>query len=147
MKKIKTNNFTNLEEIIKENTEVKLYWNLHKDCYSILAKQTGKWKVIAYTRYPFLLKNVEFIVNENGRQRVIREKKKYVHAYLKGNIKYITGSELGSFHLDNEEITYNPYTDKSFRLRKSSAMPVLNSDYALCYVKAKDDKIKPFIVI
>lgn len=57
--------------------------------------------------------NVEFRVSESGRQRVICEKRKNVHAYAAAesyrNIRTIKVDKL-------EKITYNPYLDKKFKI-------------------------------
>ena len=50
------------------------------------------------------------VVSESGRQRVIREKKKYVHAFLEGWL--ITSAELT--HKGEAPVRYNPYHGPEF---------------------------------
>ena len=59
----------------------------------------------------FIAKNVVFKVNELGRQRVVREKSKNVHAYVVCD-KY---TFPGKTKVDKSKIiTYNPYKHKQF---------------------------------
>lgn len=102
------------------NTETKIvfvYWNLHRECWSVKALDGPcKGKVIA--RKSFLaLKNVTPKVSEAGRQRVIREKKKNVHAGLVGErVEHIFGSarELRAVLNNQEKLRYNPYKYRTF---------------------------------
>ena len=86
-----------------------VYRNLHKKGYSI--KQAGK--VVAHAER-LCIRDCEFVVNESGRQRVLKEKQKNVHAFIKG---YYTTSGMGTCAKRNDlpvEITYNPYKNNSF---------------------------------
>jgi hypothetical protein len=60
---------------------VKVYFNLQKDCLSVVDTSTGR---LYCHSYRVELKDARFHVNENGRQRVVREKRKNVHAYVIG---------------------------------------------------------------
>lgn len=61
----------------------------------------------------FTAMNVEFKVNELGRQRVIKEKQKNVHAFVvAGRYKGLINKEYALDKLI--KITYNPYTDAQF---------------------------------
>lgn len=80
-----------------ENKSVKVYKNLHKNCWSIKQKNL----VVAYADVLYL-KDCIFKVNEKGRQRVISEKRKNVHAYVIGKIV--------DFNVECiKKVTYNPY--------------------------------------
>ncbi len=83
---------------------VQVYKNLHKGLFSI--KQNGK--VVAHTRQ-LILNNASFVVNESGRQRVIEEKRKNVHALIVGTISLAAAMPILS-----ERISYNPYKSGSF---------------------------------
>jgi len=50
-------------------------------------------------------------VNKKGQEKVRREKKKYVHAYVKG---YIPQEQIRA--IAKEQITYNPYQDDGFKI-------------------------------
>jgi len=62
----------------------------------------------------FTAMNVEFKVNELGRQRVIKEKQKNVHAFVVASrYKGLINKE---YELDKlVKVTYNPYTDAQFK--------------------------------
>jgi hypothetical protein len=60
-----------------------------------------------------MLRNVQFIVRESGRQRVLQEGRKNVHAFARG---YITGSAFGTDKHGRLPvvITYNPHVAGHF---------------------------------
>ena len=87
------------------------YWNLHKNVFSV----KYKGKVVAHLTN-FYGKNCEFRVSEKGRQRVLKEQSKNVHAYVVCD-QYVEGDVnlLRSFRLDIEgRVRYNPYKGSSF---------------------------------
>lgn len=58
-----------------------------------------------------MLLNVRFKVNESGRQRVLREKQKNVHAFVVADrVEDLATSET------LRQVSYNPYKNKSFML-------------------------------
>ena len=64
--------------------KVKVYYNLHKNCYSIVSLEKENYgKVIKHENCVPLF-DAQFKVSEKGRQRVLREQKKNVHAYVVG---------------------------------------------------------------
>jgi hypothetical protein len=88
---------------------IKVYKNLHKDCYSI--KQGTL--VVAHAER-LCLSNVEFLVNEKNRQKVIKTKQKNVHAFIKG---YYETSGMGTTAEKADcglQVYYNPYKTSSF---------------------------------
>jgi hypothetical protein len=62
-----------------------------------------------------LLRDVTFVVREAGRQKVLREKRKNVHAFVKGLVV------RGAMGIDKNgkdlpmHIRYNPYVSRHFR--------------------------------
>lgn len=83
---------------------VHVYWNLHKKKFSV----RHKGKVIDHVDRLFLC-DVEFRVSQKGRQRVLREKVKNVHAYVCGTIcDAVEGCETRAY--------YNPYKTKYFEV-------------------------------
>jgi len=87
---------------------VRVYRNLYRNCYSVQDYVKGRgWRVSAHVR-TLELSEVEFKVNENGRQKVLRDKAKNVHAYVIGTLGI-------SIPLTNgKRVTYNPYKYTSF---------------------------------
>jgi hypothetical protein len=85
---------------------VKVHWHFTKKTYAI--EQGGL--IVGYSD-KFYLQDADFTVSESGRQRVIREKKKNVHAHVWGFIK----TELPFIGVrTREEINYNPYKNETF---------------------------------
>lgn len=88
------------------------------------------------------LTNAKFKVNETGRQKVLKEKRKNVHAFIEGELKpyskhdrdWIRG-ELGF------NVTYNPYKYNSFviPMQNNTASKVNEADY--CYMNIKNKQV------
>ena len=105
--------------------KVFVYFNLHKKCWSIKALSgENKGKVIGHSNY-VELKDCKMKVSEAGRQRVIREKQKNVHAGVVG-VLVSCDKEL---KCNNQQITYNPYKFSSF-VDKVTQEPVFESSRA-----------------
>ena len=89
--------------------EIKVYFNLHKRCLSIQEKVNGAWRVARYAEQ-CIVKNAKFKVSEAGRQRVLKEQRKNVHAVIVGEeLNQITYSKV-----PKASVTYNPYKAKTF---------------------------------
>lgn len=99
---------------LNSNKYVEVYRNLHdKDGtkkYSI--RQNGL--VIGHSNLIFL-NNAKFVVRQTGRERVIKEKRKNVHAFIKG---FVVDSAMGDDRDGGKnwpiKVTYNPYRDTNF---------------------------------
>lgn len=98
---------------------VQVYRNLHKDCWSVRDKKTRR--VIAHCD-SVILKDAKFKVSEKGRQRVIKEKRKNVHAFVEGTLSsavvhdedmhYVRRPEIrmdGGGWDNRNGVKYNPY--------------------------------------
>ena len=86
---------------------VEVYFNLHKHLFSVRSARSGR--VILHTDRVHI-HNPEFVVREGGRQRVLREGKKNVHAFVRGDATYFSDKDRPM--LDN--VGYNPYKYDSF---------------------------------
>ena len=98
--------------------KVFVYFNLHRKCFSIKALEgANKGRVIAH-RNEALVFDATFKVSEVGRQRVLRERKKNVHAGVVGHwIGAEDGGDRASIDhivMNGTPITYNPYKYDSF---------------------------------
>lgn len=92
--------------------KVRIYFNLHKKVWSIKDKKTNL--VLGWTNKIRLI-NCEFKVYESGRQRVLKDRKKNVHAYVDGTIAsnfYMSIRQYACAHF-----TYNPYKYDSFMVK------------------------------
>lgn len=87
--------------------KVKVYWNLHKKCFSV----QHKGKVIEYTDH-IILVNAEFKVSQAGRARVLREQRKNVHAFVVGEYYREPTSYL--IFCSYTKVSYDPYKNDSF---------------------------------
>jgi hypothetical protein len=94
-------------------TKVFAYRNLHRQCWSVKALEGPLKGRVIYHANDLTLGWCDFKVSQAGRQRVLREQKKNVHA---GVVGYLT--ECGEIATDGIDldvpITYNPYKYGSF---------------------------------
>ncbi len=84
--------------------KVKVYFNLHRSLWSV---QDAKTRLVIAHLPEVYLEDVEFKVSESGRQRVLKEKRKNVHAFATG---VITDPKEGM----NTKVSYNPYKYGNF---------------------------------
>jgi hypothetical protein len=109
-----------------------VYYNLHKHLFSCKNKKSG---LVDFRANTVVLKDCIFKVSQKGRQRVIKEQRKNVHAGVVGTI---LGLEDGSDILDVyrasnlafKEVTYNPYKFDSF-VCKQSLKPIYEAKMAI----------------
>lgn len=94
--------------------KVDVYWNLHKRCFSVRSRERDSYgRVIAHAD-EIRLTSATFIVSEAGRQRVLSEKRKNVHAFIRGKWSSAPVSA-------EAPCSYNPYKGATFT---SNGMPV-----------------------
>ena len=105
---------------------LRVYLNLHKMCLSVQGKRNGNWKVIAHVD-EISLSDVKFKVSEAGRQRVIREKRKNVHAFVEG---FLSEEVLDCA----QTVSYNPYKAGHF-YNKETQEPIHSASH--CIIKGK----------
>ena len=113
---------------VSKGDMVSVYFNLHKHLFSIKSD-----RLVKAHGNGFMLQNVTFRVLESGRQRVLVEKKKNVHAFVDGafhgladGADVVTWLATGSVR----EATYNPYKYSSF-VDKQTEMPLQGADMVL----------------
>lgn len=76
-------------------------------------------RVVAHSNY-IIMKNCRFIVNQRGRLKVLKEKKKNVHAFVRGETTVVWGPndkfvESLEPPVDRwQEVAYNPYRFSTF---------------------------------
>jgi len=89
---------------------VHVYMNLPKKVFSV--RQDGIVRCHAASVY---LENAEFVVSEKGRQRVLAEKRKNVHAYVKGMVTHgkLIDREM-PLDFGWNSCYYDPYTTEKF---------------------------------
>jgi hypothetical protein len=86
---------------------VEVYRNLHKNCYSVRALNgENKGRVIDHVQ-SITLKDATFVVQPAGRNRVLREQRKNVHAFVRG-----TTTDQPVKH--GLSVRYDPYLNDAF---------------------------------
>jgi len=100
--------------------KVEIYRNLHKNCWSVRDNKTGK--VIDHVRN-IHIKDATLVVRPAGRARVLREGRKNVHAFVKGEV-----CTVGGVPLNICEVVYNPYNHLSF-VEKVTGKPVFTATH------------------
>ena len=113
---------------------VEVYWNLHKDCYSVRALSgPDKGRVVAHTDSVELC-DVTFAVQLGGRNRVLSERRKNVHAFMRGKVT------IGLPDARYQVVTYNPYKYETF-VDAATERPIMGASI----VKASIDGGRAFI--
>jgi hypothetical protein len=132
--------------------KVKVYKNLHasrKASMAIYSVQDSKTRLVTDRVSAAFLTDVTFKVSQKGRQRVIREGRKNVHAFVVGELFGVSsaaerlhnllksgswGSTQGHNGRQWFSATYNPYKYETFVDRKTEK-PIHQSD--LVYIGAE----------
>lgn len=120
--------FHEMSELVNPDKPVQVYKNLHKDCWSV--RQDGLVK--CHTDY-ITLKSVSFKVGQKGRERVLREKSKNVHAVVEGYLA--SPFDINQWEKENSRpfswstVSYNPYRWNSFVDRDNGDKPVNGAMY------------------
>jgi len=119
---------------LKYGDKIEVYRNLHKNCFSV----RHKGKVVGYLHdnEQLALTNVKFVVQPAGRAKVLRENKKNVHAFVRGDYvgyenNLIEEMYFGKFEdLDFYAVSYNPYKSDKFVV-KETGKPIESNSEAL----------------
>jgi len=111
-------------------TKVEVYWNLHKKCWSIRHAH-GKLIADRPHRSYLEMEDVTWVVQQGGRERVLREGKKNVHAFARGTLIETKGFTRHKRQGRGRavSVTYNPYKHSTFMCR--STYPGVNESRPL----------------
>jgi hypothetical protein len=90
--------------LIDPTKPVEVYKNLNRNCWSV--RQDG---IVRFHTHAIALRQCQFKVSEAGRQRVLKEKRKNVHAFIKGMV-----TRKGD-RVKGDKVIYDPYKMSSFR--------------------------------
>ena len=119
---------------------VYVYYNLHRRVLSVRAAEGPHKGLVVAHAHAVQLANARFLVSEAGRQRVIRERAKNVHAGIQGELIGIqpivwlrdglTAPDIGAaspgLSCDPgrvRSVTYDPYRFSSF-VERGSEVPI-----------------------
>lgn len=118
--------------------KVFVYYNLHRKCWSVKALEgENKGRVILHS-HEVHLTNCTFRVSEAGRQRVLRERKKNVHAGIVGRLAKNNNTLKRGI-----EVTYNPYKHSTFVNRQDK--PILTAKMVSMCVKNNKTSVLAWI--
>jgi len=116
---------------------VEIYFNLHKKVFSV----RHKGRVINHVESA-VIRKPKFVVQAAGRAKVLREKKKNVHAFVRGEWLYQVN--VPDYELKGNEykiIKYNPYKADTFIINSTNE-PIHNANWAFLTI---DNQNKPSI--
>ena len=108
---------------------VEVYFNLHKKTFSVRSAKSGK--VLLHTDEVHI-ENPEFVVRQSGRNRVLSEGRKNVHAFVRGDATFFRCTNRPML----DTLTYNPYKYASF-VDKQTEEPVYKASRAWLSVTDK----------
>lgn len=121
------------------------YRNLNNGLMSIRQKIGNSWLVVGHTDN-LIIQNPVFYVSEASRQRVIRTRKKNVHAWGYG---ILIGRNLDSLP-PLQEISYNPYLlpffswrDTDMRIEQADLLVVIDNQ-AFCPIEISQSQLTLF---
>ena len=106
-----------------------VYYNLHRKLWSVKALEGPRKGLVVAHSHAVLLQDATPKVSEAGRQRVLKEKRKNVHAGIVGQL--VPMGVEGSFpgFPGGPEVTYNPYKYAGF-VYKGDERPYTGSQFA-----------------
>lgn len=97
--------------------KIDIYRNIHKKCYSVRSRERGNYgRVIDHT-HRAVISAASFVVLQRGREKVRSEKRKNVHAFIRGMMENKVPS-LSSLDFIGY-VTYNPYENETFVNRET----------------------------
>jgi len=98
--------------LIDPDRKVEVYRNLHKKCWSV--RQDG---LVKFHCVQIFMRDCKFVVQPAGRAKVLREKRKNVHAFVRGYLwDGNLPTDLPEIENNNiwDNISYNPYKADTF---------------------------------
>ena len=118
---------------------VEVYFNLHKHVFSVRQCSTGR--VILHSDKVHI-RDPQFVVRKSGRDRVLREGKKNVHAFVRGNITVF--DDFDPDYLDYTLVAYNPYKFDTF-VDVCDVSPVRTAKRAVLQLQPTGPIDRPYI--
>ena len=116
---------------LNHGDRVEVYRNLHNNTFSV--RRNGKVVKHLENWMTLCLQDVKFAVQPAGREKVRREGKKNVHAYIRGTV--IKAEEYNFSETFKEKcnvwVTYNPYQNDSFISYVQDTTPA-DTKYTTC---------------
>lgn len=69
---------------LADGQKVDVYWNFHKKCFSVRSRERDSYGRVVSHSDQIYLRSATLIVSQSGRKRVLCEKRKNVHAVIRG---------------------------------------------------------------
>lgn len=109
---------------LTDGLKVDVYWNFHKKRFSVKSRERDSFGLVIAHCDQIYLRSAEFIVSQSGRKRVVRQRRKNVHAFIRGI--WSTSPTRGE-----AEVRYDPYRHEQFM---ANSRPIHYSDEVMGYV-------------
>lgn len=105
--------------------KVDVYKNLQQECISVRSREKeNRGRVVKHTDEA-KIRDVEFVVQPAGRQRVLQEERKNVHAFARGVLTQRSPPDKPV-----REVTYDPYQYEHFVERRTEN-PIQTAEFAV----------------
>lgn len=111
-----------------EGKKADVYRNLQVGGYSIRSRESETYGTVIGHEETVVMEDVEFVVQEAGRQKVLEEERKNVHAVVRGVV-----ATQDAWTTDTEgavPVTYNPYEYAHF-VHAETETPIESADRVL----------------
>ncbi len=126
--------------LIDPTKRIRLYRNLNRRFDGESGFWSAKQGIIRFHCRDITLQNVNFLVNEKVRQRVVLNKRKEVHAYVEGflapRIFNVVAFQAGQGRV----VSYNPYTCDQFMCGNTAIVGA-----NLCRLVKVEDSMKVYV--
>jgi hypothetical protein len=135
----------NIDWQVCRGLPTRCYRNLRTGTMSLQQKVGNSWLVIGHITN-IVIKHPKFYVSEPGRQRVIKEKQKNVHAYSTGILVDVAPEKLPNL----QEIYYCPYAQSYFSWKHtgeqitSADLLVVIDNQVFCSIEVKQPQLSLF---
>jgi hypothetical protein len=100
---------------------VEIYWNIREKEYSVRALSGPNKGRVIKRGHNFNLSNCTLVVQKAGREKVLRERCKNVHAFIRGTL---TSNSVDSNKFSR--VRYNPYREAQWQ---KDGQPVFKSSF------------------
>ena len=113
-----------------------VYWNLHQHRFSLRNRITSRVESHETEVY---LRDVSFSVGLKGRERVLKEKRKNVHAFVRGRksdyTRWACAIDQDGRDMQSHAISYDPYKAPFF-YDCATRQEVLSASHIWCFSKS-----------
>jgi hypothetical protein len=123
---------------------VQVYWNIRKRLWSV--RHAGR---VIHRLGVLYLRNCKFTVQQGGRERMVREQVKNIHAFVDGDfdpqiLAHVDISDM--LRRNTLEVTYNPYKHETFVFRDCGTQ-VFDADLVILTRTYQNGKYFPMVFV